>query len=340
MKRKNNSIILLILLCSVFFVSCNSNNVNIPSTQSEITGSTTLSNAPTNEVSFSYTEINAEPGIEAIAIEGANFNNRETMVSDGSRLFWIIPDYGNTIVSCDMNGQDSVVLYPDPDGDESGIIGPLQQLTVNDRDLLFVREGVGLFKIPADGGTATKLIDGDIQDYIIKDNMIYFSDFKSDITADDGYFNLKSYNADTQQITEIDQLSTGIELLKLGGYIVGFRNDELIYTQRDDENKRSYYSYSLDGKIKSIPNEEGQKIEMEMAKKNLRPLDQESSEVNHVEGKSLEIEYSDPNPNILILSDNNTKQKIAEVTGSYVYLFGEQIYVLDKKSHIEHIIFD
>lgn len=336
MKYGRKLIILLILVCVAFLVSCDKNS----GTQPDITGSTPLSDFSKNAASFSYTEVNAEPGIEATDIEGANYYNRKTMVSDGSRLYWVMPDYGNTIVSCNINGQDSVVLYPDSGGDDSGVIGgTLQQLTMNDRNLLFVREGVGLFKIPVDGGAATKLIEGNIQDYIVKDNMIYFSDFKSDITADDGYYILKSYNTDTQQITEIAQLSAGKELLMIGGYIVGFQNDELIYTRRDEEKKRSYYSYSLDGQIKSIPYEDGQKIEIEMAKKNLRPLDQESSEVSHVEGKSLVIEYNDPEPNFLFLSDNDNKQKIAEVKGDYVYLFSDQIFVLDKESNIEQIIF-
>lgn len=338
MKYKNKLIILLILVCGAFLVSCDS----ISSTQPEITSSAALSNAPTNEVSFSYTEVNAESGIKATAIEGANFDIRRTMVSDGSRLYWIMPDYGHTIVSCDMNGQDKIVLYPNNSEDESSDAsgGSLQQLKINSHDLLFVKGNTGVYKISTNSGATTKLIEGNIQDYIIKDNMIYFSDFESDITSDDGYYTLKSYNADTQQITEIDQLSTGKELLMLGGYIVGFQNDDLIYTQRNNENKRSYYSYSPDGQIKSIPYEEGQKTEIEMAKKNLRPLDQESSEVNHVEGKSLEIEYNDPAPNILFLSENNNKQKIAEVKGDYVYLFSDQIFVLDKESNIEHIIFD
>lgn len=334
MKYSRKLLVLLILICGAFLVACD----NISGKQPEITGNVPLSDHPKTEVFFSYTEINAEPGIEAIDIEGANFNNRQTMVSDGSRLYWIMPDYGNTIVTCDMNGQDRAVLYPNPKKNING--GGFQQLKIIDHDLFFVSASVGLFKMSANGGVATKLIEGHIQEYVIKDNVIYFSDFKSDMTTDDGYYALKSYLVDTQQITEIDQLSTGKELLKLGGYIVGFQDGKLIYTRRDDENKRSYYLYTPDGLIKSIPYEEGQKIEIEMAKKNLRPLDQQSSEVSHVEGKSLEIEYNDPDPNILFLTDHNNKQKIADVKGDYEYLFNHQIFVLDREGNIEHIIFD
>lgn len=54
--------------------------------------------------------------------------------------------------------------------------------------------------------------------------MIYFGDY----IKDENYV-LKRYDLETAKTTEIDRLSAGKELLKLGGYIVGFNNDELIY---------------------------------------------------------------------------------------------------------------
>ncbi len=300
----------------------------------------TSSSESSRNVLYTYIKVNADSGITAKDIAGANFYNWRTMVSDGTRLWWITPGYGTTIVSCKIGGQNSVELYPDSNRDEAGINGAsLKLLTINASNLFFVREGVGLFKMPVDGGDSTKLIEGNIQDYIIKDNMIYFSDFVSDITAVDGFYVLKSYNTDTQQIIEVDQLATGKELLKIGGYIVGFLNDELIYTRRDAEYKRGYYSYSKAGQSKSIPYEEGQKKEIEIAKNNFRPLNLEGSEVSRVEGKSLVMQYNKPGPNILLLADGNNKKKIAEVNGDYSYLFTGQIFVLDREGNIEHIVF-
>lgn len=326
---------LLIIICCFSFASCNTDfNASNIETAPDIQSGTPNGGS----ASINFTEVKAEPGLNKSDIEGANYYNRETMVSDGSRLYFTMPDYGYSIVSCDMHGNDAKIVAGSNNIriEETGEIfrGSLWQLKIINDTLYFVAVDEGLFIIPISGGNAVRLIKGDIYNYIIKDNIIYFTDFKRN-----EHYVLKRYDIDTEKATEIDRLSAGKELLKLGGYIVGFDNDELVYTQRDENYRREYLRYSADGQVKPISYEEGQRIETEMARRNIRPLDDESSEVNHVEGKSLSIEYGISSPNLLFLVDGEDKQLIAKVKGDYVFLLGNDIFILDRESNIERVIF-
>lgn len=336
-------VILLLLFCSFFLVSCNNyterdSSISAFSYTQTQTPSTSGPSAVAGSGLFSFTDVKAIPGVNKQSIEGANYYNRGNMVSDGSRLYFIMPDFGQTIMSCDMRGQDPRLLADgsnigSPEAPFTG--GFIINLNILDDVLYFIVCDVGLLRIPVYGGKAEKIIEGNIQEYIITDTTIYFSD----CDKEDGY-TLNSYKFDTKETTNIDRLSLGIEPLKLGGYIVGFFNGVLVYTQRDEDYRRSYFSCYSDGQISAVPYNEGQEIETAAAKANIRPLDEESSEVNHVDGKSVDIKYTGSGPNLLYLSDNGSKQPIAEVNGDHVFIYNSDIYVLDEKNNIERIVFN
>lgn len=337
-------VILFLLFCSFFLASCN-NYIEQGSDASAFLNSQTQSPSGTPQKStidfsglFSFTDLKAMPGADKQSIEGANYQNRGNMVSDGSRLYFITPDFGQTIMTCDMRGEDPRLLADgsnigSPEAPYTG--GFIIKLNIRDGLLYFIVCDVGLFRIPVYGGKAEKIVEGNIQEYLITDTSIYYSDFDKEYG-----FTLNRYEFYFKETTSIDRLSLGIEQLKLGGYIVGFFDGVLVYTQRDEDYKRSYFSCSSNGQISPVPYNKGQEIETAAAKANLRPLDEESSEVNHVDGKSLYIEYTESGPNLLFLSDINSKQLIAEVIGDYVFMYNSDIYVLDEESNLERIVFD
>jgi len=326
--------ILIILVLSLVLISCIYKNPKQIRKQNSITSNQQAeSTAMTKQDSqlFKFYLVHSFTEILEKDISGVNFYNRETMVLVEDKIFFIKPDFGHTIISCGLNGENGRIFYCINNS------GYLWRLKYYESFLYFIVQNEGLYKISTDGSNIQKLVEGNVQDYFINDQIIYYSVYNKYESTES--FELKYLNVESNEIKEIDKLSIGNELLKVGGYLIGIYNHDFIYTKRDQNYKRSYFAYK-EGQITPFSYKDGQQIEIEMAKKNLRPLDLESSEVRHVDGKSLTIEYNEPNPNTLFLTNNNTKKKIAEVKGDYVYCFNNQIYILDKESNIEHLVFN
>lgn len=269
---------------------------------------------------------------KALSVQSDEINqNTNRVTSDNKNIYYAC---NNTIIKSDLQCKQKSVIFEDALSSAY-----MYQLRIKDNCLFYINRGEGIYRLNLESKDNQLLYGADVTDYTIYNDAIYF--IENLITADKKELRLCSINLDGQNIDEVVSFTHSGEgdKYKLGCGILGIHDNELfiydIVAMGTEDVK--YYKMNSHKKIVEI-DENNYFTELD---DKLNSIHQNAVIYNN-KAYYVDLIDLDAHESILYGYDLSSDQITfsAHCRGNDIYVFNDNVYIMDIDDNIEVIEFE
>ncbi len=216
------------------------------------------------------------------------------------------------------------------------ISGYLFQIEKHDRFLYYISRGEGLFRFNLDNQENIKIYSGDITEYFLYNDEIYFCE---NLLAEKDEFYLCRINIDGSNYSQLKNLvdSKESDIYKMTGGLLGIYQDELycydILSLDNNDEKIQYLKIDSKKQMTALEGKDNYftalNEQLSSIHENAVYMNKKVFYINAVEKKAQEYE--------LYCFDMEKKNEsfVSKVHGNDIYYFHEKLYIMDVDDNIE-----
>jgi|GEM_PF-3068960 len=217
----------------------------------------------------------------------------------------------------------------------------MYQLRIKDNGLFYINRGVGIYRLDLDNEKNQLIYSGEVTDYTIYNDEIYFIEDLT--TADKKELRLYSINVDGQYFDEVASFTRAGEgdQYKLGCGIFGIHNSELfiydIVAMGMEDAEIKYYKMNSQKEIVEI-DENNYFTELDDKLSKIH----ENAVIYNNKAYYVDLIDLDAHESILYGYDLSSDQITfsAHCRGNDIYVFNDNVYIMDIDDNIEVIEFE